>query len=89
MDIKVDVETTNTRGVLGTLNNVLSVFTLTIWPFYSSSDVVYGIHVDYPTGRHDAEMTLEYRALYSCFLLGYVPVPARSGGTIGRRSRTR
>lgn len=76
VDIKVDVETTNTRGVLGKLNNVLSVLTLTIWPFYTSSDVAYGIHVDYPTERSDTRMTLEYRALYSCFLLGYVPVPA-------------
>lgn len=88
VDIKVNVETTNTRGVLGTLNNVLSVFTLTIWPFYSSSDVVYGIHVDYPTERRDTRMTLEYRALSSCFLLGYVPVPAWADERVSTGTRS-
>lgn len=69
---KADVD----DSILAKVNNVLSVCTLTIWPWYDATEYTYQIVVNAEDVKATRKYTLVERDFSSILPLGYIPVPA-------------
>lgn len=76
--VKVFVKRDEKRrlGVLSTINDILSLCTLTIWPAYINTDYTYEVSVIFPDRIERRTYELSECGLASILPLGWIPVPA-------------
>lgn len=63
-------------GFLGTINDILSICTLTVWPMYMNTDYTYEVSVVFPDRVEQQTYELSEKVLASILPLGLIPVPA-------------
>ena len=73
--VSVSATKKDANGGVATVNNVLAVCTLTIWPYVSAEEYEYTVTVATVTGSHTAKLTVLNRGWVGLSPFAMIPVP--------------
>ena len=75
ISLAVDKTTKNANGALSTVNNLMSLCTLCIWPWVNNDQVNYAVKVSSPTGDKAESFSVDRRRWFSLIPIAWIPVP--------------
>ena len=75
ISLAVDKTTKNANGALSTVNNLMSLCTLCIWPWVNNDQINYAVKVSSPTGNKAENFSVDRRSWFSLIPIAWIPVP--------------
>ena len=75
ISLAVDKTTKDANGALSTVNNLMSLCTLCIWPWVNNDQINYAVKVSSLTGNKAENFTVDRRSWFSLIPIAWIPVP--------------
>ena len=75
ISLAVDKTTKNANGALSTVNNLMSLCTLCIWPWVNNDQINYAVKVSSPAGNKAENFSVDRRSWFSLIPIAWIPVP--------------
>ena len=75
ISLAVDKTTKDVNGALSTVNNLMSLCTLCIWPWVNNDQINYAVKVSSPTGNRAENFSVDRRSWFSLIPIAWIPVP--------------